>query len=306
MRSHTKFKLFACICSMFILNDAWGQTEFPLAPILNYSNGFTNSADDLLEIGISHPLEKDSNDIGYLKFGGRLPVSKNEENHANIDKATDNFNAFLGGEWLVINNPITANNRTVFWGLEPSVEFGMQKFEFNRDSTDQNPEEIWKNNWAVELKSRFYTTKRASGAWQWGVFGRVRYSSSTSAADPVNILDPATNTVNELVVSEPNTKTTFTPAIGVNAYPGTDLPFSLATVFYYYFQDEDTASGFERERFRSEQWLYFYPLSDDDIGLRIGFGLFQDVYTLGKQDNDDVFGAMINVKMDANIIKSIF
>ncbi len=308
MKSLIQFSLIGIIIFCLHLN-VFGQTEFPLKPLINYTNGFTESSNDLLEIGLSIDLEKKDStaqDKGYIKFGARVPHKKDDKNLASIDKSTDNMNFFLASEFLLKNVPISKNNNTVFWGIEPSIEFGRKKYEYYSDSIKSDADESWKNSFAFELKSRYFISKRKIGAWQWGLYGRLRYSISNKAADEVYLLQSSSNIVDKLIVTEPSTKKTLSPAIGANIYPGTDLPFSFSPILYYYWLSEYNESGFEREKFRAEQWLYFYPLSEKNTGLRIGFGLYQDIYTYGKQDDENTSGAMINVKMETNILKSIF
>jgi len=301
MRSHIIFSLSFLLISF----GAQAQTEFPLTPILNYSNGFTSSGNDLLEIGVQYELDT-TKELSNLKFGARLPLNKDTKNEARIDKATDNYNLFLGGEFVLKKTPISKNNRTIYWGLEPIVEWGTKKFTYHPDSISTNSTNSRKSNYAFEIKTRYFTAARKSGGWQWGIFGRVRYSNSNEASDAINLVNTSTNIADEIVVAPPNTTRTFSPAFGLNAYPGTSLPFSFSPIFYYYWEDEDMTSGFEKERLRTEQWLYFYPLSTEDLGLRIGIGAFQDVYTKGKGDNDNTYGIAVSVKTEMNILKSIF
>ncbi|GEM_PF-4866099 len=290
---------------LLILPTAYGQTEFPLKPIFNYANGFTNNSDDLLEIGLEFKLDT-ANDLSNLKFGARVPQDKDDKNAARIDKSTDNFNLFFGGEFALKDVAISQKNRTIFWGLEPTLEWGIKEFEFFPDSSKDSSNKDWKSNYAIEVRTRYYSTARKSGAWQLGLFGRFRYSSSNKESDAINLLNSSTSIVNEIIVSEPENTRTITPAIGFNAYPGTNLPFSFSPIFFYYWEDKNNMSDFERERFRAEQWLYFYPLSSEDVGLRIGLGSFQDVFIKGKGDDDNSFGLAISVKTETNILKSIF
>lgn len=308
MKLLIKFSLIVQIIAS-VFSIVFGQTEFPLKPILNYTNGFTESSDDLLELGLSIDLKK-SDSLAHakevIKFGGRIPHKKDDKNLASIDKSTDNMNFFIASEFILMNIPISHKNKTIFWSLEPSLEFGRKKYEYYLDTVKSEADKSWKNNLAIELKSRYFISKRKSGAWQWGFYGRVRYAVSNKEADAIYHLQSNSNIVDQLIVTEPQTKKSLSPAIGANIYPGTKLPFSFSPILYYYWLNEDKNEGFDRERLHTEQWLYFYPLSEKDIGLRIGFGFFQDIFTYGKNDDKNTFGALINIKLEANILKSIF
>jgi hypothetical protein len=310
MKSPTIFKHIVLL-SIFAPIYLYGQAAFPLNPLLNYTNGFTSSNGDLFEIGLSidlNPTDPTKQESALMKFGVRIPQSKGKTNFASIDKSTDNVLVYLGSEIILINSPgIQKEESIVLWSMEPYLEFGTRKYTYYPDSLTAYPAEVWKNNWALELKSRYFrSTCSLPGAWQWTVFARFRYAVTNTTSDKLYLLMPGNNIVNELVVDEPKTIHSLTPAFGFNVYPGTALPFSFSPVFYYYWLNEDKIAGFEKERLRLEQWLYFYPISDKNAGLRIGIGAFQDLYTAGQQGDAATFGAMINVKVDANIMKSVF
>lgn len=301
-----KLLIFYKIAAISVLitvfaNSGLCQTEFPLKPMLNYTNGFTNTGSSLIEIG----LKIDTISFGFLKFGARVPFLKNDKNTSQIDKNTDNFNFFIGNEFTK-DVPISDNNNTCFLSIEPSIEWGMMKNTYYPDTTKNNEKSDWKYNWAGEIKGRYYFSKRKSGAWQWGIYGRVRVSQSYTASDAINVLNPSTRLVSDYIVSSAQKTKMITPAIGFQVYPGIDIPVCFSPIIYYYWIDKDNISGFEKERIRTEEWIYFYPIDKKNLGLRIGFGAFQDYYTKGQSKNKFIAGGLVGVKMDTNILKSIF
>ncbi len=52
--------------------------------------------------------------------------------------------------------------------------------------------------------------------------------------------------------------------------------------------------------------VIFLSFNNDNNGLRIGFGLFKDIYTMGGQGDSNIFGGLVNVKIETNILKSVF
>ncbi len=307
-----KLLIFCKICffTLFAFCNLLAQSEFPLKPILNYSTGFTNSENKLLEIGISTKLNPDESintNENYLKFGFRLPHDKEDKNLAKIDKSTSNVLGFLGLEYQFLNIPISKRNSTVLWNIEPTVEYGTKEYEYFPDSTEISKISEAKNNFAIELKSRLYFSKRKAGVWQTSVFGRLRYAKSNEEGKTLHIRQLNSLIVKDLVVDKPTTQLQVSPAFGFNTYPGTDLPFSFSGLVYYYWEKKPIDTVVFKQRIRTEQWLYFYPLDKENLGLRIGFGLFQENFTKNELESDEnSIGALISIKMDSNILKSPF
>ncbi|MBN2522880.1 MAG: hypothetical protein JXB24_06375 [Bacteroidales bacterium] len=304
------YRLLLICFALFCFMQAFPQTEIPLKPLFNYTYGFASTGGEVFEIGLLRDLKsKDSIDSkkqrGMLKFGIRLPDQSNSKELAQIDKATANYLLFFSGELLLKDLPVNSGNKSIFWSIEPALEYGLKKYEYHPDTTNENSKSVWKNNWAIEVKTRYFTAKRQSGAWQWGFYGRFRVSDSHEASSAIQVLESG-NVINDYIVSEPLRIFVITPAFGINLYPGTDFPFSVSPVFYYYWTDQDNSKGFELEQFRAEQWVYFYPVSIKNIGLRIGFGLFESLYTKGMQDDKSTIGGMVSIKMESNILKSVF
>ncbi|MEQ8882311.1 MAG: hypothetical protein RLQ12_21900 [Cyclobacteriaceae bacterium] len=300
--------ILVIICSPF---TSFGQTEFSLNPIGDYLNGFAGKGSDLFEVGAEFNKKELTLDKLYLKtlkFGTRVPVDEDDNNQSRVDKSTDNFNIVGGAVFKkVYYNSNDVNSKYNTWEVAPDLEWGRRKYKYESDSIKGDADETWKTNFAAEIKGKFFHDPVVNKGFKFAIFGRIRYSNSNKASDPIGLLNPANNVVSDLVVSEPKTTRIITPAVGANMYFGSKAPISFAPVFYYYFEDKDTNSDFEKERFRAEQWLYFYPYDEDNLGIRFGIGLFQDVFTDGKTaDDENLFGIVVGIKSKTNILESVF
>jgi hypothetical protein len=302
MRSHIFYKIVVISVLTAVFScSGYCQTEFPLKPILNYVNGVTNTGSGVMEMGIKF----DTTSCGFLKFGARVPLLKNDKNTSQIDKNTDNFNFFIGNE---INKDHLDSKRNIISSIsiEPLVEWGRMKFTYYPDTSKISEISDWKNNWAAEIKGRYYFSRMKEGAWQWSIYGRLRYSQSYTASDAIHVLNPTTTLVNDFIVSSAQRTKMIAPSAGFQLYPGTNIPVSFSPIVYYYWIDKDNINGFEKERLRTEEWIYFYPIDKKYLGLRVGFGAFQDHYTKGQSKNRSIAGGLVGIKMDTDILKSIF
>jgi hypothetical protein len=301
MKSPTHFSVLLSVFFAFNTDSLFCQTEFPLRPVLNYTNGFINAGTGLMEIG----LKMDTVSYGFLKFGARIPALKDDKNSVQIDKSTDNFNFFIGNEFIK-DVPITKNNCTCFLAVAPSIEWGMKKFTYFPDTNKSVEKSDWKHNWAGEIRLRYYFSRRKSGAWQWGIYARMRISRSFTASDAIHVFEPSNNLVSDFVVSSAKRIKMIAPAVGFQVYPGTALPISFSPIVYYYWIDQDNTGGYEKEKLRTEEWICFYPIDKNNLGLRIGFGVSQDYYPKGQSTDRFNVGVLVGIKMDTNIMQSVF
>ena len=305
--------LFSIICFL-LLFQTQAQTEFKLKPIGKYTNGFAGKGGDLFEVGVKWDNDYKMNEplnkwfARNYKVGARLPVDDDNDNLSRIDKSTDDFNLIAGIGWKRIkydNANLTGPYRVL--KVNPSIEWGRKKFEYELDSVKGNSDSDWKSNYAFEIDLQHFSDGLGVKKWKYSVQGRVRFSSSNKASDPINLLNTNTNIVNEIIVSAPKTSEIFSPAIGANIYWGSKMPISFSPVFFYYWENKDEKGSFEKQRFRAEQWLYFYPIDKNNIGLQFGIGLFQDVFTKSdSEDDDDQFGIAISIKTETSLFASLF
>lgn len=309
VRPRLLFKIFLMLVIVFSTNNVLsGKTSFPLSPWVDFSKGFVNTGNDKLEVGVKIEMKEDtavSRNFNNFKLSLKFPSMKDDKNTAQID-ANVKSTSFKFASELFISETVTDSNDVYLFAVEPSIEIGSANYKYYTDSVKINPQETTKSHIAFDITGKYLIIDNNT-SMQWCFMGRFRFATSIKESEDKYYLQPGSNLVEKMKISEPINNKSMSPAIGINFYPGIDLPMSIAPKVYYYFINDDKSNDFNKELLRSELWLYFYPLDKENLGIRFGIAGFIDRYQKGEDGSKkNTSGLLVNLKMDTNIFTSLF
>jgi hypothetical protein len=308
VRSSLLFKIFLLIILLSAVSRTFAETTFPLSPFADYSKGFVNTGNDKLEVGVKIEMKEDnavSRNFNNFKLSLKFPSMKDDKNTAQID-ANVKSTSFKFGSELYLYEDVTDSSFVYLFALEPSIELGSANYKYYNDSVKINPQETNKSHIGLEITGKYLIIDNNT-SMQWCFMGRLRYATSIKESEDKYYLQPGSNLVEKMKISEPIENQFFSPAIGINYFPGCKLPVSFAPKLYYYFINDNKSNDFNKEKLRTEFWLYFYPLDKVNLGVRFGIGGFIDNYQKGEDGSKkNTSGLLVNLKMDTNIFTSLF
>ncbi|MEP1095955.1 MAG: hypothetical protein ABJG78_12640 [Cyclobacteriaceae bacterium] len=261
---------------------------------------FINDKDSSYHFPISRIEER-----GSWKIGVRVPALEDTKNTAQIDRNTDKHRFFIGVGYDIVRNE--NGGLVTVWNVSLVGETGKAKYTWFPDSTKSSKIGSKLKSNAFEIKTHFYIGRQ--GGNQWTFYGRFRQTDEYENSEKVGVVKPNPPTfsyVDSRIVSPPKNSRKISPAIGIQFYPGTDLPISYAPIYYFYLQDEDSKSDFERHRQRLESWIYYYPA--ETTNLRFGVAIFNEWISRGLKEDEKkrTIGGMLNFTFNVNMLTDLF
>jgi hypothetical protein len=297
MNSKCIFKLISLFFFFFCITTYAQDAKFKLAP---YAKGMTNIKNGFFELG---PIFYNSK--MEIKPFLRIPITDKDRAITQVDMNSNTFKGVISYSYIKDFTNDTGTMSRLY--LTGQLEWGTKQFKYFPDSTSASEIKTNENSYSGEFKIGFYKTEGKSFAKQLAPEFRIRYSRELKSSDEIGIVMNNANgisTVQNLVTSKPKAKPMLSPAISINYYPGNGQ-FSYTPVIYYNLigkeGENSPFSGYSR--LRLESWVFYYPVTTGNTGIKIGLSPFVSVRTTGEDSlNKFEYGGMFQLTVSTNML----
>jgi hypothetical protein len=280
-----------------ILSGQTKDAKFAIAP---YIKGLANIKDGFLEAGpVFYNQELEIHP--YI----RLPITDKERSLAQIDRSTNslNFGASLG----YIRDLTEVCDTVRRFYLVGQLEGGTRQYVFFPDSTTSSEKKMYEWYFSGELKAGYFWSAGKCYASQWNPEFRIRYARNVSEAEKTGIVRDHPNgisSVENMIISRPEIRSSFSPAVAISYYPGKGKFSYTPAVYFYFTGKEDESNPFNHvSRLRVETWIYYYPVMTGNF-MKIGLSPFLSARTSGDDSEEKLlYGILVQLLVDKNLLR---
>lgn len=273
------------------------EAKFKIAP---HANGVTTISNGFIETG---PIFYNSK-MEFKPFI-RIPITDKKRSITQIDRNSNSFTGVFAYSFIKDITKESGPIKRLY--ITGKLEWATGQYKYYPDSTLSNEIKSKEQSISGELKIGYYKTEGQSFAKQYAPEFRLRYSRDVENSDEIGIVMNNSNgisTVKNLILEKPEISPLFSPAFALNYYPGKGN-FSYTPAFFFNFKGKNEGNNpfNSYSRLRIETWIFYYPTTEGNTGVKLGISPFISIRTNGKDSlNKLEYGGMIQLSVSTNML----